>query len=53
MEEKLKAFHHAGFVHGDIRDVNIVVSKTDVTRFMFVDFDWSGRKGEVRDIHRV
>ncbi|KAG6331143.1 hypothetical protein ID866_7942 [Astraeus odoratus] len=48
MLEKLKEFHDAGFVHGDIRDANIMVSRTDEMRFMFIDFDWAGRVDEVR-----
>lgn len=45
---KLGSFHSAGFVHGDIRDTNIMVSKSDETRFMIVDFDWAGRTQEAR-----
>ncbi|KAH7918659.1 hypothetical protein BV22DRAFT_1024235 [Leucogyrophana mollusca] len=45
---KLELFHKAGFVHGDIRDTNIMLSKSDETRFMIVDFEWAGRTGEAR-----
>jgi len=45
--EKLSKFHEAGFVHGDIQDMNIMVSKLDEKDFNIVDFDWVGRAGEV------
>ncbi|KAI6095799.1 hypothetical protein EDD16DRAFT_1778249 [Pisolithus croceorrhizus] len=45
---KLAGFHEAGFVHGDIRDTNIMVSKSDNTQFRIIDFDWAGIAGEVR-----
>ncbi|KAF8131371.1 hypothetical protein EV363DRAFT_1165249, partial [Boletus edulis] len=44
----LDRFHSSGFVHGDIRDVNIMVSKSGPMKFMFVDFDWSGKINEAR-----
>ncbi|PPQ97462.1 hypothetical protein CVT26_002810 [Gymnopilus dilepis] len=55
--ECLKQFHQAGFVHGDIRDTNIMVTKPlekdnaveqsfkDAT-FLLVDFDYCGREEE-------
>lgn len=44
----LERFHSLGFVHGDIRDVNIMVSKSEEPmKFMFVDFDWSGKVADV------
>ncbi|KAI6030249.1 hypothetical protein EDC04DRAFT_3115486 [Pisolithus marmoratus] len=48
ISEKLGLFHDAGFVHCDIRDVNIMVPKSDRTQFTIIDFDWAGRAGEVR-----
>ncbi|EGN97471.1 hypothetical protein SERLA73DRAFT_124167 [Serpula lacrymans var. lacrymans S7.3] len=45
---KLESLHEAGYVHGDIRDTNIMVSKTDKTRFMIIDFDWAGSIEEAR-----
>ncbi|KAI6010235.1 hypothetical protein EDC04DRAFT_809040 [Pisolithus marmoratus] len=45
---KLAGFHKAGFVHGDIRDTNIMVSKSDNTQFRIIDFDWAGIAGEVK-----
>ncbi|KAF9231109.1 hypothetical protein BU15DRAFT_56568 [Melanogaster broomeanus] len=44
---QLVQLHQEGYVHGDIRSTNIMVSK-DESRFMFVDFDWAGRIGEIR-----
>ena len=44
----LKRFHSLGFVHGDICDINIMVSKSEEPmKFMFVDFDWSGKVADV------
>ncbi|KAG8213488.1 hypothetical protein J3R82DRAFT_12027 [Butyriboletus roseoflavus] len=48
MLAKLEKFHAAGYVHGDLRDVNIMVSKSDEKRFMIMNFDWAGHKGEAR-----
>ncbi|EGO23318.1 hypothetical protein SERLADRAFT_391072 [Serpula lacrymans var. lacrymans S7.9] len=45
---KLESLHEAGYVHGDIRDTNIMVSKTNKTQFMIVDFDWAGSIEEAR-----
>ncbi|KAI6114626.1 hypothetical protein EDD16DRAFT_1114208 [Pisolithus croceorrhizus] len=45
---KLVEFHKAGFVHGDIRDINIMVSKSDNTQFRIIDFDWAGIAGEAK-----
>ena len=44
--QTLSTFHRANFVHGDIRDVNIMASKTGNKQFMIVDFDWAGKVGE-------
>ena len=39
--------HEAGMVHGDIREVNVMV-KEGGEGFKLVDFDWAGIFGEVR-----
>jgi len=46
--ERLVELHQANFVHGDVRDANIMVRKDGKLGFMLVDFDWSGIIGEVR-----
>ena len=46
--KKLTSLHQAGYVHGDVRDTNIMVKKDGSQGFKVVDFDWSGRIGEVR-----
>ncbi|KAF8444535.1 hypothetical protein L210DRAFT_962606 [Boletus edulis BED1] len=38
--QTLDRCHSSGFVHGDVRDVNIMVSKSGPMKFMFVDLDW-------------
>lgn len=48
LRELLVKLHQANFVHGDIRDVNIMVRKDGKPGFMLVDFDWSGIIGEAR-----
>ncbi|CAG8583965.1 13175_t:CDS:2, partial [Ambispora gerdemannii] len=39
-------FHNKGFVHGDLRSVNILFGSTGDVKF--VDFDWAGKDGEAR-----
>jgi hypothetical protein len=48
LRERLVELHQANFVHGDVRDVNIMVRKDGKPGFMLVDFDWSGIIGEAR-----
>ncbi|GLB38821.1 hypothetical protein LshimejAT787_0506860 [Lyophyllum shimeji] len=48
VNHSLTQLHNAGFVHGDIRDINLMVSKGGEAKFRLVDFDWAGRAGEVR-----
>jgi len=45
---KLGSFHDTGYVHGDICDTNIMVSKSDEKRFMIIDFDWAGKIGKMK-----
>ncbi|KIJ57567.1 hypothetical protein HYDPIDRAFT_50055, partial [Hydnomerulius pinastri MD-312] len=40
--------HQEGYVHSNIRDTNIMVSRSNEVKFMLVDFDWAGKIGEVR-----
>lgn len=52
VKEKLDALHEAGFVHGDVRSVNVLVrnknsvSEPALSDVLLVDFDWAGRVGE-------
>jgi len=49
IRKRLIELHQANFVHGDVRDANIMVTRKDgKPGFMLVDFDWSGIIGEVR-----
>lgn len=48
IRENVERMHERGFVHGDMRDVNIVLSTTDPRECMFLDFDWAGENGKVR-----
>ncbi|KAF8966346.1 hypothetical protein BDZ97DRAFT_1917722 [Flammula alnicola] len=45
----LTGLDQAGYVHGNIRDINIIVTEDDDdVKFMLIDFDWSGILGELR-----
>ncbi|KAG1887287.1 hypothetical protein F4604DRAFT_1675279 [Suillus subluteus] len=46
--QKLEYLHQNGLVHGDIRDINIMVKKDGSSGIKLVDFDWSGKIGEIR-----
>lgn len=49
LKESMLAFlcrlHAEGFVHGDIRDVNILVEKCSGIRWKLIDWDWAGVPG--------
>jgi serine/threonine protein kinase len=45
LENAIQIFHKAGFVHGDLRAPNILVSSKGP---ILLDFDWAGKKGKVR-----
>ncbi|KZT07205.1 uncharacterized protein LAESUDRAFT_620559, partial [Laetiporus sulphureus 93-53] len=47
VEKFVSKLWEANFVHGDLRDANILVN-ADGTDFKVVDFDWSGAIGEAR-----
>ena len=40
--------HQAGYVHGDLRDTNIMIREGAKRGFMLLDFDWAGKIGEIR-----
>ena len=48
---KLELLHQGGFVHGDVRDVNVLVRNEGAPAgspdILIVDWDWAGRAGEV------
>ena len=41
-ESLVNDFHAKGWVHGDLRDANLMVSDEVPGRVMLVDFDWEG-----------
>ncbi|KAH8927924.1 hypothetical protein BT69DRAFT_1307409 [Atractiella rhizophila] len=47
IEGKLTELHQRNYVHGDVRETNILVSRHE-KEFMLVDFDWAGKIGEAR-----
>lgn len=50
VEKMTRSLHEGGFVHGDIRDLNLTVDpdslSSDEVKVHLVDFDWAGRIGE-------
>ena len=42
------SFHDEKFVHGDIRDSNLLVRMDGELEIKLIDFDWGGKDGEVR-----
>ncbi|KAF8262332.1 hypothetical protein EI94DRAFT_1743905 [Lactarius quietus] len=42
LKSLVNAFHKKGWVHGDLRDANLIVSDEEPARVMLVDFDWGG-----------
>jgi RIO-like serine/threonine protein kinase len=52
VENVVRALHQEGFVHGDIRDTNILVDPetlgSDDVAIHIVDLDWAGQIGEAR-----
>jgi serine/threonine protein kinase len=39
----VKAFHDRGWVHGDLRDANVLFNLEKSEHIMLVDFDWGGK----------
>ncbi|KAG1738714.1 hypothetical protein EDB19DRAFT_2039530 [Suillus lakei] len=48
LAEGLESLHQQGYVHGDIRDTNVMVKRTCDPGFKLINFDWSGEIGEIR-----
>lgn len=50
VRQRLQQFHQAGFVHGDIRDTNIMVKRVGFNdgSFLVVDYDSCGKIEQVR-----
>lgn len=45
----IQGLHTAGYVHGDLRDINMFVAIDQrEPLFKLIDFDWAGKTGEVR-----
>jgi RIO1 family len=43
----VEEFHGEGLVHGDLRDVNLIVRRGEPERIIIVDYDWGGKHGDV------
>ena len=48
LEKAIHFLHSGGFVHGDVRDTNLLVKVDGGLGVLFVDFDWAGKAGEAR-----
>lgn len=49
IRENLHQLHERGYVHGDVRDSNIMLSRADWETCVFIGFDWAGEIGKVRN----
>jgi hypothetical protein len=47
LKSLVSGFHNEGWVHGDLRDANLIVGNENPGQVMLVDFDWGGRNGQV------
>jgi hypothetical protein len=45
---RLTVLHQAGFVHGDFRLNNIMISPSNINKIWFIDFDFAGKTGVAR-----
>ena len=48
LNQVLVQIHQQGYVHGDLRNVNVMVTNGPTPAVMLVDFDWAGKIGEAR-----
>ncbi|TDL21501.1 hypothetical protein BD410DRAFT_704093, partial [Rickenella mellea] len=48
----VNTLHEGGFVHGDVRDINILIDpkslESDDVKVHLIDVDWAGRVGEAK-----
>ena len=52
LNEAIEDIHKHGWVHGDLRRPNILISKViDDNHIKLIDFDWSGKVEQVRYPH--
>ncbi|KAI5999722.1 hypothetical protein EDD15DRAFT_2193751, partial [Pisolithus albus] len=47
LPEAINHLHGAGFVFGDLRGPNVIVTPSDEITVRLIDFDWAGKVGEV------
>jgi hypothetical protein len=57
IKEQLQVMHRLGYVHGDVRNPNLMIKLDDDEKSLvdlkLVDFDWAGKEGEVRYPHNL
>ncbi|KAJ3122971.1 hypothetical protein HK098_002307 [Nowakowskiella sp. JEL0407] len=49
----LSLWNTDGYVFGDLRDTNVVFRSDNLDKLLCVDFDWSGKEGEVKYPYNV
>ncbi|KAI6023542.1 hypothetical protein BKA83DRAFT_10528, partial [Pisolithus microcarpus] len=47
LRQAIEHLHGAGFVFGDLRAPNVIVTPSDEITARLIDFDWAGKDGEV------
>ncbi|KAI0257108.1 hypothetical protein BJV78DRAFT_1160307 [Lactifluus subvellereus] len=45
LRQLMHGFHARGWVHGDLRDTNLIIGKDNLAWVILIDFDWSGDVG--------
>lgn len=48
LRQAIVQLHETGFVFGDLREPNIMVTPDDEITVRLIDFDWAGKDGEVQ-----
>ncbi|KAH7886464.1 hypothetical protein F5I97DRAFT_1928318 [Phlebopus sp. FC_14] len=48
LAEAIQKLHDEGFVFGDLREPNIMITNDDKPKVQLIDFNWAGKKGEAR-----
>lgn len=46
--QAIKQLHNAGYVFGDLREPNVMVTPQATPTVQLIDFDWTGKEGEVK-----
>ena len=47
LQRAVNLLHKKGYVHGDLRPPNIMISEKDPAQLRIIDFDWAGKENQV------